>query len=47
MRKLRLIGLLGGDLSSPGIETAGDPGALQSLLGVLDRGDPSFDIVTP
>jgi alkyl sulfatase BDS1-like metallo-beta-lactamase superfamily hydrolase len=47
LTKLRLLGLLGGDLSSPGIETAGDPGALQSLLGVLDRGDSSFDIVTP
>ena len=47
LTKLRLLGVLSGDLSSPGIETEGDAGALQSLLGVLDRGDPSFNIITP
>jgi alkyl sulfatase BDS1-like metallo-beta-lactamase superfamily hydrolase len=47
LTKLRLIGVLGGDVTSPGIETAGDPEALQSLLGVLDRGNPSFNIITP
>ena len=27
--------------------TAGDASALHLLLGVLDKGDPSLDIVTP
>ena len=47
LTKARLLGLLGGDVSSPGIEVTGDDTALQSLLGVLDHGDPGFDIVTP
>jgi alkyl sulfatase BDS1-like metallo-beta-lactamase superfamily hydrolase len=29
------------------IDIAGDPGILQSLMGVMERGDPSFNIVTP
>jgi alkyl sulfatase BDS1-like metallo-beta-lactamase superfamily hydrolase len=45
--KPRLIALVGGDLASPGLDIAGDAGALQALLGVLDAGDPSFAIVTP
>ena len=45
--KLRMIAVLGGDLASPGLDIAGDAGVLQTLLGVLDRGDPSFAIVTP
>ena len=45
--KPRLIAMAGGDLSSPGIDIAGDASALQTLLGVLEQGDPSFDIVTP
>ncbi|MET0886095.1 MAG: alkyl sulfatase dimerization domain-containing protein [Mycetocola sp.] len=45
--KPRLIQLAGGDLTSPGLEITGDSGALNALLGVLDKGDPSFDIVTP
>ena len=36
-----------GDFSSPGVEVSGDQAALQQLLGVLDRPDPSFNIVTP
>ena len=32
---------------APGIEIAGEAGVLQPLLGVLDQGDPYFDIVTP
>jgi alkyl sulfatase BDS1-like metallo-beta-lactamase superfamily hydrolase len=47
LTKQRLLGVLGGDLTSPGIETTGDVTALQSLLGVIDRGDPSFNIITP
>ena len=45
--KMRLMSAVMGDLASPGIEVSGDPGALQSLLGVLDRPDPAFNIVTP
>lgn len=45
--KRRLIALVGGDAASPGLDVTGDPGALRSLMGVLDAGDPSFDIVTP
>ena len=47
LTKARLLGLLAGDTSSPGIDIAGDPTTLQTLLGVLDKGDPSFNIVTP
>jgi alkyl sulfatase BDS1-like metallo-beta-lactamase superfamily hydrolase len=47
LTKPRLIAMAGGDLDSPGVEIAGDPAALPSLLGVLEQGDPSFDIVTP
>jgi alkyl sulfatase-like protein len=36
-----------GDTDSPGLEVAGDADALASLLAVLDRPDPSFNIVTP
>lgn len=45
--KMRLLALAWGDNSSPGVEISGDAAALQSLLGVLDRPDPGFDIVTP
>ncbi|MFV9632561.1 alkyl/aryl-sulfatase [Mycobacterium neumannii] len=45
--KLRLLALAAGDDSSPGLDISGDTGALQSLIGVLDRPDPAFNIVTP
>ena len=45
--KLRLLAVAAGDLASPGLTAEGDAGALQTLLGVLDRPDPAFDIVTP
>ncbi|MET0724815.1 MAG: alkyl sulfatase dimerization domain-containing protein, partial [Leifsonia sp.] len=45
--KPRLIALVGGDTTSAGLEIEGDAGVLQTLIGVLDAGDPSFDIVTP
>ncbi len=45
--KLRLLALAAGDADSPGVEVTGDPGALATLLGVLDRPDPGFTIVTP
>ena len=42
-----MIAMLGGDADGPGVELTGDAGVLQALLGVLDRGDPSFEIVLP
>ena len=42
--KLRLLALAAGDTDSPGLEVAGDADALASLLAVLDRPDPSFNI---
>jgi len=45
--KPRLLGVMAGDTSSPGLDITGDAGALTALLGVLDQGDPNFDIVTP
>lgn len=44
---LRLLALAAGDNSSPGLEISGDDGVLASLVSVLDRPDPDFDIVTP
>jgi alkyl sulfatase BDS1-like metallo-beta-lactamase superfamily hydrolase len=43
----RLILAAMGDVGSAGLEISGDQAALQQLLGVLDRPDPSFNIVTP
>jgi alkyl sulfatase BDS1-like metallo-beta-lactamase superfamily hydrolase len=45
--KPRMIALVGGDLTSPGLDISGDAGVLQTLLSVLEKGDPSFAIVTP
>ncbi|WP_029116254.1 alkyl/aryl-sulfatase [Mycobacterium sp. URHB0044] len=45
--KLRLLMFAAGDTTSPGIDVAGDANALPSLMGVLDRPDPNFNIVTP
>jgi len=47
LTKPRLILLAGGDTASEGIEVRGDLTVLTQLLGVLDQGDPDFDIVTP
>jgi alkyl sulfatase BDS1-like metallo-beta-lactamase superfamily hydrolase len=44
---LRLVTVAMGDVSSPGLEVSGDQQALQAFLGVLDRPDPAFNIVTP
>jgi alkyl sulfatase BDS1-like metallo-beta-lactamase superfamily hydrolase len=43
----RLIKAAMGDIGSPGLEISGDRVALQQFLTVLDRPDPSFNIVTP
>jgi alkyl sulfatase BDS1-like metallo-beta-lactamase superfamily hydrolase len=45
--KLRLLAFAAGDTASPGLETTGNADALASLVGVLDRPDPNFNIVTP
>ncbi len=45
--KVRLLSAAFGDFTSPGLELSGDETALQSLLGVLDAPDPSFNIITP
>ncbi|WP_319452576.1 MULTISPECIES: alkyl/aryl-sulfatase [unclassified Mycobacterium] len=45
--KLRLLAFAAGDTTSPGVELTGDESALPALLGVLDRPDPNFNIVTP
>ena len=45
--KFRLLLVAIGDFTSPGLELSGDQSALQSLLGVLDQPNPSFNIVTP
>ncbi len=45
--KMRLLAAAAGDFASPGLETTGDADALSALLGVLDRPDPGFNIITP
>ncbi|MDT5064778.1 MAG: linear primary-alkylsulfatase [Mycobacterium sp.] len=45
--KVRLLTFAAGDAASPGLDVTGDAGALSSLMGVLDRPDPNFNIVTP
>lgn len=45
--KPRLLRLAGGDVSSDGVEVTGDLDVLRTLIGVLDQGDPAFDIVVP
>jgi alkyl sulfatase BDS1-like metallo-beta-lactamase superfamily hydrolase len=44
---MRLMAAAMGDLSSPGLQVTGDAGALQTLMSVLDKPDPNFNIVTP
>jgi alkyl sulfatase BDS1-like metallo-beta-lactamase superfamily hydrolase len=45
--KLRLLTFAAGDSDSPGIEIAGDANALPSIIAVVDRPDPNFNIITP
>jgi alkyl sulfatase BDS1-like metallo-beta-lactamase superfamily hydrolase len=42
----QLLGLLGSG-SLDGIDAAGDPGILQTLLSLTDEPDPSFPVITP
>jgi alkyl sulfatase BDS1-like metallo-beta-lactamase superfamily hydrolase len=46
--KVRLLQLaMAGDVSSPGLHISGDTTVLQQLIGVLDKPNPTFNIVTP
>jgi alkyl sulfatase BDS1-like metallo-beta-lactamase superfamily hydrolase len=45
--KGRLLMFAAGDTTSPGVDVAGDANALPMLLSVLDKPNPSFDIITP
>ena len=45
--KMRLMGAVFGDVVSPGLEITGDSGVLQTLMRVLARPDPRFNIITP
>lgn len=45
--KVRILTLVTGDATSPGLEIGGDPKVLEQLVGVLDKPDPSFNIITP
>ncbi|MGH1523464.1 alkyl sulfatase dimerization domain-containing protein [Leifsonia sp. L25] len=47
LTKPRLLRLVGGDTESDGLTVEGDLGVLTQLVGVLDQGDPDFDIVLP
>jgi alkyl sulfatase BDS1-like metallo-beta-lactamase superfamily hydrolase len=45
--KMRLLAFAVGDIDSPGIEISGDPEALPSIIAVVDRPDPGFNIIEP
>jgi hypothetical protein len=45
--KMRLMAAVAGDLESPGLQISGEPAVLQTLVSMLDRPDPNFNIVTP
>jgi linear primary-alkylsulfatase len=45
--KLRLLTFAAGDADSPGLEVTGDANALPSIIAVVDRPNPSFNIVEP
>jgi alkyl sulfatase BDS1-like metallo-beta-lactamase superfamily hydrolase len=45
--KMRLLAAAMGDLGSPGLTVTGDASVLQSLLAVLDKPNPKFNIITP
>ena len=47
LSKPRLLAMLGGDTSSPGLEITGSEAVLPALLNVLTAGNPAFNIVTP
>jgi len=45
--KMRLLAFAAGDADSPGVEVTGDANAMPSVLAVVDRPDPGFNIVEP
>ncbi len=45
--KVRLVAAALGDINSPGFEVFGDRTGAADILGVLDRPDSAFNIVTP
>ena len=45
--KMRLLAFAVGDADSPGLEITGDANALPSIMAVVDRPDPGFNIVEP
>jgi alkyl sulfatase BDS1-like metallo-beta-lactamase superfamily hydrolase len=45
--KMRLLAFAAGDADSPGLEISGDPAALPSVIAVVDRPDPGFNIIEP
>ena len=45
--KMRLMAAAMGDLESLGLEVTGDTGAVSALMDVLDRPNPTFNIITP
>ncbi|MDE0545052.1 alkyl/aryl-sulfatase [Microbacterium sp. C7(2022)] len=47
LTKARLLAVAGGDVSQDGIDVTGDFGVLETLLSVLQPGDPDFEIVLP
>lgn len=47
LSKARMLALLGGDTSSPGLEITGSEAVLPALLGVITAGDPAFNIILP
>ncbi|KQX07373.1 MULTISPECIES: alkyl/aryl-sulfatase [unclassified Leifsonia] len=47
LTKQRFLAMAGGDTSSEGLTIEGDASILSTLTGVLDPGDPGFNIVVP
>jgi alkyl sulfatase BDS1-like metallo-beta-lactamase superfamily hydrolase len=45
--KMRLLAFAAGDTDSPGLEVTGDTNAMPSVLAVVDRPDPGFNIIEP
>ena len=45
--KVRLLMFAAGDADSPGLDVTGDANALPSIIAVVDRPNPSFNIVEP
>ena len=45
--KMRLLAFAAGDADSPGVEVTGDKNAMPSVLAVVDRPDPGFNIIEP